>query len=145
MEKKITKRDILTAIMTNTNEGDEITFENGVVVTGEDIIAYAEKTIAQLDNKAAKAKEKAAEKKVEGDELRAKVEEVLTDKYQTVADIFEKVAAENDDVTTSKVVYRLTALVKAGLAHKTDVKLENGRKVKAYAAGPAPEVEADAE
>jgi DNA-binding protein H-NS len=131
MEKKITKKDILTAIILNANEGDEVTLENNVIVTGADIIAFAEKTIAQLEAKAAKAKAVAAEKKAEGDALKAKVADALTNELQTVADIFEKIDAE--DVTTAKVVYRLTALVKDGVAVKDDVKLEDGRKVKGYA------------
>ena len=128
---KITKKDVLTAIIANTNEEDSVTLENDVVVTGADIITFAEKMIEQLDNKALKAKEKAAEKKAAGDDLTKVIYDALTEDYQTVADIYKVVGS--DEVTTSKIVYRLTALCKDGKVNKTDVKLEDGRKVKGYA------------
>lgn len=134
MEKKVTKRDILTAIAALISTDAEVQVGE-VIVTGEDVAEYVNKTIEQLDNKAAKAKERAAEKKTEGDELRNAVEAALTDEFQTIDSI--TAAIDGEDVTKSKVTARLTALVKAGLAHKEQIKLEDGRKVMAYAAGPA--------
>jgi len=133
--KKITKKDVLLAI--------KAVAENGVAfdgVTADEVIAYVDTTIAQIEAKAAKAKAKAEEKKAEGDELRAAVEAVLTDEYQTIAQITAQV--EGEDITAGKVTNRLTALCKAGLAHKDKVDVD-GRKINGYAAGPA--VETDAE
>lgn len=138
MTKNITKKMVLEAI--------KAAAENGAVfegVTAEDVIAYTDTTIEQLDNKAARARERAAQKKVEGDALRDAVEAVLTDEFQTIAAIVAQV--DEDAVTPAKVTARLTALVKAGLAHKTKVDAGDGRKVNGYAAGPAPETEDDAE
>ena len=133
MEKKITKRDVLTAIKTYAETGEIV----GVSIA--DIVNYVDVTIAQLDAKAAKAKEKAAEKKTEGDALRTAVEAALTDEYQTINEILAAVDVE--DVTAAKVSARLTALVNAGLAHKDKVKTVDGRTLNGYAAGPAVTVE----
>lgn len=140
MEKKITKKDVLVALKEMVADDAKVTV-NGNVVTAEDVFAYVDTTLAQLAAKAAKAKERAAEKKVEGDALRDAVLAVLTDEYQPIADIAAKV--EFEDVTPAKVTARLTQLVKADLANKTQIKVGD-RKVMGYAAGPAPEVE-DAE
>ena len=140
MEKKVTKKDVLVAIKALVPADAEFAVGD-VVVTGEDVAAYADTTLAQLAAKAAKAKERAAEKKVEGDALRDAVLAVLTDEYQPIADIAAKIDVE--DVTPAKVTARLTQLVKADLANKTQIKVGD-RKVMGYAAGPAPEVE-DAE
>ena len=89
--------------------------------------------IELLDNKAAKAKATAAKKKTEGDELRSAVEAVLTDELCTIADITAKV--EGDDVTASKVQYRLNALVSAEIAVKEQITVGEGetkRKLMAY-------------
>ena len=128
---KITKAMVLAAIKENV-ENMEFTGD----VTAADVTAYCDKTLEQLANKAAKAKEKAAEKKVEGDELRDAVEAVLTNEYQVIGDIFPQVADEAGEITTAKVTYRLTALVKAGIAEKAEVKVssegEKTRKVMGY-------------
>lgn len=141
---KLTKKDILTVIKTIGELAGEtgwVIEKNGVEieVTGEDLIDYANTTIEQLDRKADRAKERAQKAKAAGDELRAKVAAVLTDEYQTIAKIAEQVDVE--DITPAKVTARLTQLVKAGEAHKTKVKTADGRKINAYAAGPAPEVD----
>ena len=141
MEKKVTKKDVLNAIAQVVAEDVEVQVGD-VTVTADDIFDYVETTIAQLAQKAAKAKERAAEKKAEGDALRDLVQGALTDEYQTIADIAAQIDVEG--VTPAKVTARLTQLVKAGLANKEQMKLEDGRKVMGYAAGPAPEVE-DAE
>ena len=89
--------------------------------------------IELLDNKAAKAKATAAKKKTEGDELRNAVEAVLTEELCTIADITAKV--EGDDVTASKVQYRLNALVSAEIAVKEQITVGEGetkRKLMAY-------------
>ena len=112
-----------------------------------DIVAFCENEVAKLDAKAAKAKEKAAEKKVEGDELRDAVQAALTDEFEPIADIAARV--EGEDVTVAKVTYRLTALVKAGLAEKAEIKVsaegEKTRKIMGYKAVAVADADADAE
>lgn len=133
-EVKVTKAQVLEAIIALA-KGEEITVDTA------DIVEYAETTIAQLAAKAEKAKARAAEKKANGDELKTAVAAVLTDEYQTVEQIAAQI--EGEDITNAKIVARLTALVKAGEAHKTDIKVDNKTR-KAYAAGPATDTE-DAE
>ena len=129
MEKKITKRDNFTAIVeVLTNAGRE------------DLAAVMTHEIELLDNKAAKAKATAAKKKVEGDALRDTVQAVLTDEFQTIADITAQI--EGDEISTSKVQYRLNALVANGLAVKEQVTVGEGeskRKLMAYKAAAVTE------
>ena len=118
MEKKTTKREFYEMIK-------EIVAEN------ETLVAFCEKEIAAIDAKAEKAKERAAAKRAEGDALREAVQAVLTSEFQTIDEITEKV--EGEEVTKAKVTARLTQLVKAEIAEKTDVKNEEtGKTVKAY-------------
>jgi hypothetical protein len=141
-EIKKTKKMVLTAITNYFAEQDATIEVDGIEITADDILEYANTAIEQLNAKATKAKEAAAKKKADGDELTKVIEEALTDEYQTVADIVD--AIEGEDVTRGKVTARIAQLIKAGKAHKTFVKTEEGRKIVAYAAGPAPETE-DAE
>jgi hypothetical protein len=65
------------------------------------------------------------------------VEDALTGEFQTIADIAAAVADVNPDATVSKVTFRLTKLVEAGVAEKTQVTIEKtettkARKVQAY-------------
>jgi hypothetical protein len=133
MEKKITKRD------------NFVTIAQILVDAGQDALAAViNHEIELLDNKAAKAKATAAKKKTEGDALRSAVEAVLTDELCTIADITAKV--EGDDVTASKVQFRLNALVNAGIARKEQVTVGDGeskRKLMAYALAEANAVDAD--
>lgn len=130
--EKITKREMFEAIKETFATG-ECKFEADVV------IAFCDKEIAALDTKAAKAKERAAAKKAEADVLMTQVEDALTDEFQTIADIAAAVAEVNTDATVSKVTYRLTKLVEANVAEKTDVTIPGvdgakARKVKAFRA-----------
>ena len=131
--EKITKREMYTAIAEGVKSG---TFEYDV----DDIVAFCEKEIASLDAKAVKAKERAAAKKAEADVLYDQVKDALNaDEFQTIADIAATVAEVNADATVSKVTYRLTKLVEAGVAEKTDVTIPGvdgakARKVKAFRA-----------
>ena len=100
-----------------------------------DVVAFCDHEIELIDKKAAKAKEAAAKKRAEGDELTDVVFSLLNDEPQTIADIAGQI--EGEDVTTSKVSYRLTSLVKAGKAQKTELKIEaaeggKARTVKGY-------------
>ena len=137
---KVVKADVLKAIAQVVAEDVEVTVGD-VVVTGSDIQAYVDTTLEQLAKKAAKAKEKATEKKVGGDALRDKIAALLTDEYKTIAQIVAEIGDES--VTAGKVTSRLTQLCKLDLAHKTDVKTEDGRKIKGYAVGTAPVAEAE--
>ena len=130
--EKITKREMFEAI--------KETFETGSCKFDAEVVkAFCDKEIAALDAKAAKAKERAAAKKSEGDELMGQVKAALTGEFQTIADIAAAVAEVNADATVSKVTYRLTKLVEAGDAEKTDVSIPGvdgakARKVKAFRA-----------
>ena len=124
MEKKITKRENFEAIITVLENAGR-----------EDLAKVITHEIELLDGKAAKAKATAAKKKVEGDALRDAVQAVLTDEFQTIADITAQV--EGDEITTSKVQYRLTALVANGLAEKEQITVGEGdskRKLMGYRA-----------
>lgn len=130
--EKITKREMYEAI--------KETFETGSCkFDAATVVAFCEKEIASLDSKAAKAKERAAAKKAEADVLMDQVASVLTDEFQVIADIAAGVAELNDDATVSKVTYRLSKLVEAGKAEKTQVTIpasegSKARKVQAYRA-----------
>lgn len=121
-----TKRQIFEALNTMTFE-DVIVGD--AIVTDADIKDFIEKSIAQIDARNEKVKERQAQKKAEGDELRARVKAVLGTEPMKVAEI---VAAINDpEVTSAKVVSRLTQLVNAGDVVKEDVKVD-GRSLKVY-------------
>lgn len=128
--EKITKREMYEGIKAFV-AGDACEIETA------DIIAFCDKEIAALDTKAAKAKERAAAKKAEADVLMGQVEEALTDEFQVIADIAATVAEVNPDATVSKVTFRLTKLVEAAIAEKTQVTIpatetSKARKVQAY-------------
>lgn len=130
---KITKKEMYAAIK-ETFETGECKFDADVV------IAFCEKEMAALDTKAAKAKERAAAKKAEADVLYDQVKDALsTEEFQTIADIAAVVAEVNADATVSKITYRLTKLVEAGVAEKTDITIPasegtKARKVKGFRA-----------
>jgi hypothetical protein len=122
----MTKRQIFEALNTMTFE-DVIVGD--AIVTDADIKDFIEKSIAQIDARNEKAKERQAQKKAEGDELRAQVKAVLGTEPMKVTEI---VAAINDpEVTSAKVVSRLTQLVNAGDVVKEDIKVD-GRTLKVY-------------
>ena len=125
---KITKRTVLESI--------RVAAENGADfgdVTADDVIAYVDTTIAQMDAKAAKAKERQAQTKAEGDELRKVIEGIVNDVPQVIDDITASVNAIEgyEDVTKSKVVARLSQLVKLGTVFKVATKVD-GRRLMAY-------------
>ena len=118
---KVTNKEMFTkvkdALMASNVEGKE------------DLIAFIDGRIALIDKKAAKAAETAAEKKNELDELCEVVKSILGTEPQTADDVIAQVSGE--DVTIAKVRARLTKLEKAGIAVKTDVKVD-GKSKKAY-------------
>lgn len=128
--EKITKREMFEAIK-ETFETGSCKFDAATVMT------FCDKEIASLDAKAVKAKERAAAKKAEADVLMDQVRDALTSEFQTIADIAANVAEINADATVSKTTYRLTKLVEANVAEKTQVSIpgtDGGktRKVQAY-------------
>ena len=131
--EKITKREMYEAIAAGVKTGE-------FAYPAEDIAEFCEKEIAALDRKAAKAKERAATKAAEADALTALVADALVaDEFKTIADIAAIVAESDSDATVSKVTYRLTKLVKDGVAEKSEVTVPGkdggkARKVMAYRA-----------
>ena len=120
---KITKKDYYNAIMAVLNGG-------GTDIPVADMVAFCEKEINALTTRAEKAKERAAEKRAEGDELQAAVLAALTDEPATRQDVTDRI--EGEDVSLAKVGYRLTALVKQGLAVKEEIAVtgEDGKSKK---------------
>ena len=114
--------------MTKITEREMYTMISELLEGNEDVVAFCEKKIAALDKKAENAKAKAAEKKAAGDELRARVEEVLTDEWQTIAEVVA--ALDDEEVTASKVTYRLNALVDLGVAVKDETKIPSDGKTR---------------
>lgn len=127
MEKKITKKEYYV-MLKDIVRGDS----NSEMTNSQyELIKFIDKQIEAIETKAEKAKEKAAEKKANGDELREVVQSVLTDEYQTIDTIVSQI--EGEDITKAKITARLTSLVKAGLATKSDLRNEEtGKTQKAY-------------
>ena len=96
----------------------------------EVIVEFCDKEIAALGAKAEKAKARAAAKKAEGDELRAIVASVLTTEPMIAEDVLAAITGV-EDLTKAKIIARLTQLVKAGDAVKTEVTVD-GKKRMAY-------------
>ena len=122
---KITKKDYFAAIAAIMRGED-------CAVSADEIVEFCEKEIAALDTRAVKAKERAAAKREAGDELQTAVLNALTDEFSTRAEITERVEGV-EEVTVAKVGYRLTQLVKNGLAVKDEASVtgEDGKAKKA--------------
>ena len=118
---KLTKKDYYGMIREIVVESD--------IENKDELVAFVDKQVEAIDSRAAKAKERAASKKVEGDALRNQIEGLLTNEYQTAEDILAQ--AQGADLTKGKITARLTQLVKAGVAEKEAVKVED-RKVMGY-------------
>ena len=132
MEKKITKRTVLEALIAAANEGNVHMMTEDVTVT--DVIAYAENEIALLDKRAERAKVRAEKAKAEADELTEVVYAAMTDEFETIADIATRI--EGADVTVGKVGARLRKLVDLGRAEKGELKIkgEDGSKTRVLVA-----------
>lgn len=131
----MTKKNVYEALINFVETGD-MSYEvlNGDVlekvnISPDALKAFAENEIEQLNKKALKAKKRAAAKRAEADELTDKVKAVLTEEYKTITEIV--VELDDEEVTAGKVTSRLTKLVNAGEAEKTDVKVDK-RTVKGY-------------
>lgn len=120
----MTKREMFEAIKTVMTTGE---LPEGME-SGDPIIEFCDKEIEALEKRAAKSRERAAAKKAEGDELMEAVRLALTDDFEPISAIVERV--EGDDVTVSKVTYRLSALVRDGIAVKESINVasEDGGK-----------------
>ena len=155
--EKITKREMYQALIHFAETGimsypakdenvDDPDVTNAKLVTSEELKAFAENEIVLLDKKLSKAKENAKKKRATADKLQEAIQAVLTDEFETIADIAAKV--EDEDATVAKCVYRLNALVEAGIAEKTDMKVTGAegkkRTVKGYKLAGEP-VDADEE
>lgn len=119
MSKKVTKKEMFNFIAEALADNAEV-------------VEFCNKEIALLDKKAEKAKERAAKKKAEGDELKDVIQSVLTAEPQVAADVVETLVGMGVETTVGKVIYRLNALVKEGVAEKEDVVIEtpDGKKAK---------------
>lgn len=98
------------------------------------MLDFIDTQVGQLKDKAEKAKAHRAEKKAAGDALRDKIAMLITNELQTVKQIMEQIDFTNDkgeEVTKNQVVSRLSALVKAGVIEKEQVK-EDSHKRMAY-------------
>lgn len=128
--KKPTKNEVLDIIL-------EAMADNA------DVVEYCEAEKASLAKKAAKAKERAEEKRAAGDDLRAAVEEILKNATEPMTrdDILAAIDnAEELELTPAKVGNRASELVRYGVAHKVDVKVDKSTKV-GYVYGPATDAE----
>lgn len=117
MAKKMTKKEMFAKIAESMK-------------SDVDVVEFCEKEIAALDRKAEKAKERAAKKRAEGDELKDAAKDCLTGEFRAAADIVEDLVAAGYEATVGKVIYRLNALVREGVAVKTDMefKTSQGKK-----------------
>ena len=91
----------------------------------------AQKSLLALDARNEKRKSSESKEKVVSASRRAKVLEALTADY-----VFAEPLAEMLDMTVGQVRSALSALVKEGLAVKSELKVDKGRKM-AYALAPA--------
>lgn len=134
IENVTTKREMFTALINLATTGS-LTYEvdgETVKVTPDELKNFAENEISQLDKRAAKAKERAAAKREKGDELTEAVYQAVaagSGEFETIADITKRV--EGDDVTTSKVQYRLKTLADAGRIVKGDITIPASEGCKA--------------
>ena len=131
----MTKREVFEAIITATNAGS-VSVDG---MTSEEVVAFFENEIGNLDKRAERSRATAAKKREAGDALTETVKGILTDDFQTIADVVAQI--EGEDVTASKVTYRLNALVKEGYAEKADVQIPGvdgakARVVKAFKIAP---------
>ena len=134
--EKITKREMFEAIKGLAESGALHMADFNEAISDSAVADFCANEIALLDKKAVKAKERAATKRAEGDELTAVVRAAMsTEEFEPIADIAARI--EGEDVTVSKITYRLGQLVKNGEAEKTQIEIagsegQKKRKVVAY-------------
>lgn len=134
--KKITKREMYEAIRDLAGSGALRMQDFNEEISDAAVVEFFENEIATLDKRAQKTKERAAQKRAEGDELTDAIRSAMsTEDFEPIADIAARI--EGEDVTVSKITYRLGQLVKNGEAEKTQVEIagsegQKKRKVVAY-------------
>ena len=120
-EKKLTKREKFEMVL--AVEG---------IAANDELREFIEGEIAILDARAEKAKERAAKKAAEVDALGELVFGVISDKgVVTVADIVTALEDEDAEITSAKVVSRLTKLVNSDRVEKKEVSVDK-RKLMTY-------------
>ena len=128
----MTKREVFEAIIAGAN-ASTLTIEG---MKSEEVVAFFENEIVNLDKRAERSRATSAKKRAEGDALKELVKSLLTEEFQTIADVVAQI--EGEDVTASKVTYRLNSLAAEGYAEKADVQIPasaegaKARVVKAY-------------
>lgn len=134
--KKITKREMYEAIRDLAGSGALRMQDFNEEISDAAVVEFFENEIATLDKRAQKTRERAAQKRAEGDELTDAIRSAMsTEDFEPIADIAARI--EGEDVTVSKITYRLGQLVKNGEAEKTQVEIagsegQKKRKVVAY-------------
>lgn len=113
--EKITKRDILNGLLTLAATGE-------CDLTNEDIQLYAEKELASMDKRAAADKKRREAKAAESDEITEAVYAVLTEEPMSAEEILERL---DIDITKSKLIPKLTKLVKFERAVKSTKRYKN--------------------
>lgn len=117
----MTKRDFYTEMIKYLERGQEVEVSNLYDESFySEMIDMCKKEIENIDKKNEKSKE-AAKRRSESDALLSVVRSVLTDEYQTIADVSAQI--EGEDVSVAKITYRLTALVREGVAEKASVEV----------------------
>ena len=134
--KKITKREMYEAIRDLAGSGALRMQDFNEEISDAAVVEFFENEIATLDKRAQKTKERAKEKSASTDELTNAVRAAMsTENFEPIADIAARI--DGEDVTISKITYRLGQLVKNGEAEKTQVEIagsegQKKRKVVAY-------------
>ena len=119
-EKKITKKEkygMLLAI-------EEVAVDNM-------LRTFVEEEIAALEAKAEKARERAAKKKAENDELGEKIYKIIVEKGSSVTlqELYKILSVDDEEITTSKIVARLTKLVNSDKIDKAEATIEKSKKM----------------
>lgn len=96
-------------------------------LTDAEQIEFIENEIASLEAKAAKAKARTEAKKAEGDALRDRIFNLLGDEPKTLQDILAEL--DESELTTHKIVPRISQLIKSGAVEKEEMKTEGGKKM----------------
>lgn len=95
----------------------------------QELINFCQKEINSIAKKAESSKVRREAKRAEMDELKEAVKAVLSYEPQTISEILNNL--NDKEATNSKVVNRLSALVKEGIATKEEV-TKNKRKLMTY-------------
>ena len=131
----MTKREVFEAVIAGVQAGT-------VAIEGmetDEVVTFFENELTNLDKRAERSRATAAKKREAGDVLMETVKSILSEEFQTIADIAAQI--EGEEITASKVTYRLNALAKDGYAEKADVQIPategtKARVVKAYRLAP---------